>query len=578
MGVAWFRSRWIRIAGAAALLLAIAVIVAPVLIPMDGYRQLLVTAIESETGRHVRIDRLQISLLPKLRLHVTNVRVENPAGFPAGDTLVARSIDLGIAPRPLLARQLHITYIAPDGVQLNVLRDAKGRTNIGFSATTNGPRDTAGGVLTLERIGAIDVKDADVTFADLPGNGQPSFELTGASGQIRSIDPQTTDWPKRLIVSADLGGARLTTPLLAQPLVFHTGTFSFKNGTGRGAFSLALAGAGLSGTAAFARIDPLSITFALDSPELDLEKLAALVRPGSQTGLTSSASRRVLATGTIAIEKVAFAPFATTHNSAHVQLSTSAVRLDRYSFSTCGGTVRGTALFDGSTSGVRTSGTADARGIDVEQMLAALGFGTGKVTGTAQAELRFATTLAHDPEQALTATGTFAVRNGAFPSIDVKGKLADVARIVSLNVPSGETSFGYFGGDLRIANERAYSNNLRLIASGVQATSRGSFGLDGTLSYAGTGIVDTLAPGQSAGSPAVVASVRLVLNNVVQRTLGATSVKVPFSLRGTLDNPQFALGGTPQVVTTSGAQPSGPAFPSVRKLLKSIPGLPPLPL
>lgn len=579
MGRAWFRSRWVRFGGAAVGLLVLATVAAPFLIPMDRYRQLLVAAMETATGRQVRIDALSINVLPKLRLHMTGFRVENPAGFPAGDALVARSVDLGIALRPLLARHVHITYIAPAGVQINVLRNAAGRTNIAVAPRTGGAQPSATGPLTLERIGVIDVKDAAAALADASDPRHALYELTGVSAKIRSIDPQATDWLKKLTVTADLNGARLATSLLTKPLLFRTGSFSFENGAGRGSFSLTLDTVSLTGSAAFARVDPLSITFAVSAPAVDLEALAALLRPGSATGLAATASRGLLASGTVSIGKVAFAPFETTKNTAHVELYPSTVRLDRYAFSAYGGTVHGSAAFEGSGNGVQTSATAQAGGINVEQALEALGYGTRKVTGTAQADLHFNTTLAHGPEQALTAAGTFAVRNGTFPSLDVKGKLANVARLVNLNVPSGETSFSSFGGDLQIAHERASSNDLRLVANDLQATIRGSFGFDQTLNYSGTGIVDTLAPGTSTASSTLVASARSLLNDVVQRALGATRVKIPFSLHGTLANPQFSLAGTPQIVTTqSPAQTSAPAVPSVRDLLKSIPGLPQLPL
>lgn len=557
----WYRSRGVRAAGIAAFALLLAAVAAPFLIPTDRYRQLLVDAIESATGRQVRIDALRFSVFPKLRLHVTGFYVENPAGFPAGDTLAARSVDLGVALRPLLSRRLDVTYIAPAGVQINVLRTAAGRTNVAIAPQRHGSDRYAAGVLTLERIGTVHVKDAAVTLADLPGAARPALELTGIDAKIRSIDPRARDWLKKITVTADVSGGRLTTLLLTKPLVFRTGEFSFEGGAGRGTFSLALGGASITGRAAIARFDPLAITFAVDSPAIDLDALARLVRPGAETGLATSASRRALATGSITAGKVAFAPFETTRDTAHVELSTRAVRLDRYAFSVCGGTVRGSALFDAGAGGLETSGTAQAAGIDVEQALAAFGLDVRSVSGTAQADLRFSTALTHDPERAFTASGTFAVRNGAFPGLD--------------NLPSGETSFSYFGGDLRIANERVYSNDLRLIESRLQATSRGSFGFDRTLSYTGTGVLSGLAPRFSIGGSALAASLRPILNAVVRRVAGAVSVRIPFALHGTFENPQFALAGTPQLVRTASAAPPRPAvrLPSVRDIINLIPGL-----
>jgi len=106
------------------------------------------------------------------------------------------------------------------------------------------------------------------------------------------------------------------------------------------------------------------------------------------------------------------------------------------------------------------------------QVLAALGFGNGKITGALSAAFTLATRLTSDPEASLTATGTFVIRNGSFPGMDFKSNLAQIAQLASINVPTGETRFSYFGGDLRIARERGYSNELRLLATGITGTAR----------------------------------------------------------------------------------------------------------
>jgi hypothetical protein len=82
--------------------------------------------------------------------------------------------------------------------------------------------------------------------------------------------------------------------------------------------------------------------------------------------------------------------------------------------------------------------------------------------------------------------------------MDFKSNLAQIAQLASINVPTGETRFSYFGGDLRIARERGYSNELRLLATGITGTARGSFGFDRSLNYNGTGVLDVQANGTSS--------------------------------------------------------------------------------
>ncbi len=96
-------------------------------------------------------------------------------------------------------------------------------------------------------------------------------------------------------------------------------------------------------------------------------------------------------------------------------------------------------------------------------------------------------------EAALAGAGTFAVRNGSFPGLDLKSTLAQMARALQLNVPAGPTRFRYFGGDLRISQQHVYSDSLRLVAEDLEGTAKGSVGFNKALDYMGTGTLKTLA-------------------------------------------------------------------------------------
>ncbi|MGH7684511.1 MAG: AsmA family protein, partial [Vulcanimicrobiaceae bacterium] len=200
----FFAPVWVRIAFAAAILLVAAVVAAPFLIPVNTYRPLIVAAIENATGRQVQIDALRLRITPRVRITLENVRVRNPSGFPAGDAFVAKTIDLGIKPQALLSRHLIVTYIAPSGVELNVVRNEKGATNLALAPRGGG--SPAQGVLTIESIGRVRVSDAKISFSSVPVGTQPSYAIAGVNGTIAAISPQSKDWFKTLEVDAELAG------------------------------------------------------------------------------------------------------------------------------------------------------------------------------------------------------------------------------------------------------------------------------------------------------------------------------------------------------------------------------------
>ena len=530
-----------QVGALAVVIVFIAALAAPFLIPVDAYRPLLVAAIDNATGRQVQIDKLRLHLFPNVRISLVNFQLKNPTGFPSGDTLSAKSVDLGLNAHALLSRRIDVTYIAPSGVELNVLRRADGRTNFAFAPQKG--QASGGSLLTLERIGRIDVKDAQVMFADAPLGNEPSFSLSGVNGTIGSIDPAQANWLEKLPITVALNGGRLTSSLLAQPLEFRTGQLEFKGDGGRGSFSAFIADVDLSGDIAFAHLNPLSIAFALKTPKLDLNTIDRLVKPSGQ--VAKAGARQLLAHGSVNVDKVVFATLEATNVRGNLSVYTNALQLQNASLSAYGGTASGDAFVEPPKSGMPASGTVHVRGMNVREVLAAIGPAAQGVSGSLDADLRMASLLTRDPESALTASGTFSVRDGTFPSEQLR-------------------NFSYLGGDLHIAHERGTSNSLRLLAKGVQATFHGSFGFDQTLSYAGTAIVN--APSQLNASQQFSA----ILAQTMQRDLGTTRAAVPFVVNGSFSNPQFKMTGTPQLVNSTSTEQNTTIPSSVQNLLKGL--------
>jgi uncharacterized protein involved in outer membrane biogenesis len=566
----WYRSTWVRIGGAILLLGMIVTLAIPFLIPVDRFRPLLVRLIEASTGRQVQIGALRLHLLPTVHLQALKIRLENPPGSPQGDAISVKSVDLGVAPRALLSRRLDVRYIALDGIRVNLLRDPAGRTNFDLSAPRSAPAGgisaAAGGApfLSLDHVGTVTVTNVEITSTSSDarlGQATPSLTLSGLNARIASIDPNAPDWPRRLEIVIDLRRARLTTPSLAKPVQFHTGELLVKDGAGRGTFSASLDSMRADVTAAIASLDPLSMTFTVAIPELDLNRLKSLVisSPSSRRAevispARSSADRqappalhRLLARGEVKIDRLIFSLLEVTRMSSRLSVYTSTIQVDSYAIAAYGGTVQGAAALDYSAASLPAAVTAKASGVNLGRLVSTLSPQAQKVTGTLDTTLRLATALGRGPKAALTGGGTFAVRNGSFPGLDLKSNLAQMAKALQLNVPAGGTRFSYFGGDFRIAQERVYSNALRLDAEGLEGTSRGSIGFNKTLDYTGTGVLRSLALGASL-SEGQSPSAGQMLSNMLQGAAGTTGVRVPFSLRGTIDDPKFSLAGTPQLI------------------------------
>lgn len=546
------------------LLLGLAVVLAiPFFISADRFRPLLVRLIESKTGHEIQIDTLKLYLVPTVHLHATNVRMKNPQGFPADDAIIVKFIDFGVAPRALLARRLEVTYIAFRDARVTVVRDPTGRTNLAPSGppwSAPSGKTAAAAIdapfLSLGRVGAMTVAHLEITFANSAPRqprAVPFLNLSGLSATLRPINPDAAGWPRGLDIVADLRGTKVTTPSLAKPVQFHTGAFHVRDGAGQGTFSVSLDTLRATGSVKIASFDPLSLTFALAVPELNVDRLKTLVsgNPGRRASGRTPSARHLMARGGVKIDRLIVSPIEATRMSGRVSVYTDTLRLDSFTLSAYDGTFQGAAALDYSAAGFPAAVTATARGINLERVLSTLAPQARKITGSLDADLSLGTTLGRDPEAALTGAGTFAVRNGSFPGLDLKSGLGQLARALQSTAPAGDTRFSYFGGDFRIAQERVYSRSLRLDADGLAATGQGSSGFNKTLDYAGTGTMTTLASGAPASVDAL-SSVEQSLASVLPRVPGSAGARVAFLLRGTFDAPKFSLASIPQLSQSQG--------------------------
>lgn len=563
----WYRSKWFRIGGVVLLLVLVVAVAIPFLVPADRFRPLLVRFIEGYTGRSVQIDALRLYLLPTVHLQAANIRVKNPEGLPAGDMMVVKSVDIGIAPRALLSRSLVVTYVAVNGVRVNLLRDPAGRRNYnlappapGSSGAATAPGESGAYFLSLGRIGAVTIRNVEVAFSNYDQRSQqitPLFTLAGLNAKIPNVRPDALDWAKSLELTSDLRGVEFSTPALTKPVQIRKGEFTVKGGTGRGTIAAALEGTHADGMVTVARLDPPSITFTVTVPQLDLDRLGRLIVKGSGEGPDVQAAppqqHRLLARGDVKVGKILSAPLAADSVNGRLSVYTDAVELDSYTLSFYGGTVQGTAALDYTASGLPAVATVKARGINLTQIMRTAAPQARKITGTLETDLRIATAFGRDPKATLTGAGTFAVRNGTIEGLDLKSNLAKMARVLHPDVPGGATRFSYFGGDLRIAQQRVHSVALRLDAEGLEGTARGSFGFDKTLDYAGTGVLKALAPETLAPGKASL-SVGRMLDGVLRGAAVATGFRVPFFLRGTFDDPQFSTDRTPQLIRDQSPQ------------------------
>src|ERR1700743_2138400 len=114
----------------ALLLLAVALILPP-LINMNRYQRRIANAISNGLGRPVHLSSVTRRLLPLPGLQLSNFVVEEDPAFGSEPTLSAPSVDASIRLSSLWRGKLEIGRISFDQPSLNLVRNDKGRWNIG---------------------------------------------------------------------------------------------------------------------------------------------------------------------------------------------------------------------------------------------------------------------------------------------------------------------------------------------------------------------------------------------------------------------------------------------------------------
>ncbi|MFB3128392.1 MAG: AsmA-like C-terminal region-containing protein, partial [Lysobacteraceae bacterium] len=378
-------------------------------------------------------------------------------------------------------------------------------------------------------------------------------------------------------------GVEISAPSLKQPLRFANGHVKVKGRSAESRFTLTLGPMHAHGQVKIANLQKPRADFTIVIQELNVAELSALVVGGKQGPKSSRSSgralRRLLARGTVQVDKVVMEQFTAENVKGTVRLYTHKLTVDPLEVDFYGGRVEGSLSTDLEKESLPSTLTVTVQGVDVAKLASAAQQGAeSKVTGTFDADASLRTALGADPLAALTGQGNFSVRDGMLKGFKLEGKRAAMASLLQIEVPSGDTPFRLFAGDLRIQQQRVHSQKVSLDADAMQGELSGSFGFDGTLDYRGTGVLGGGGGAQQEQptdeqprSRYPRAALGRAFGKVMRQTVGR--MRVPISVTGTFAQPRFRLAGVPEPIEqaqdqTQATQPEPP--PDQRKSLLNL--------
>ena len=160
--------------GVVLILAVTAIVVLPMVVDPNDYKDEIVAQVESNSGRTFRIDGdLKLSVFPWLGLDIGGVEMGNAKGFGDQPFAKVKQASVRVKLMPLLEGKAEADVIILDGVVLNLVRAKDGRSDwddLGGKADA-AEQPSGGAPLAELTMGGVDISNAQVLWDDRQ-NGQ----------------------------------------------------------------------------------------------------------------------------------------------------------------------------------------------------------------------------------------------------------------------------------------------------------------------------------------------------------------------------------------------------------------------
>lgn len=551
--------RWAWITGGIVVLILLIGAIAPLFINVDQFRPRIAAAIEAETGRQVTLGAIHARLLPTAHIVVDGFQISNPKDFAAGQLLSADQIRGGLTLTALLHGDIHVTSLKLVRPKLVLTQDELGRTNYTFpsesGATNSGGAQSSSSGFSLDLIDKISLQDMDVTLQQIPNHGAQPFVVVAAHKINVKVENVllNANAIKQWSAEADLKGITVEMGALAVPAEFTSGEVKLAGGVLDASFQVRAGKiADVKGTIRVADVTKAVPSFEFSTPDLDAGALLAAMRktPEVHQAAASGAvkSDELLASGKITAERVTWSPYAGGKASAEIHIYGDRMVVMPATMFLYGGSLQLSARTDSRQDPERYSANLQLRNLDVGRMLASAPGGMkGKMTGFADFDMQLLGSSGADWQKTLTGNGTFSIRDGKLPGVNLAGTLGALAKAAGVN----ETSFKKISGDLNVAGGRISTKETKMDSSaGLVELSGGVALADQALSFEGKATL-----GGAAAVPAEIIS--SLLSAASSRNVSG-GITVPFAIGGTLSDPKFLPGkGIPGIAKTPAGVSNG---------------------
>ncbi|MHB8813106.1 MAG: AsmA family protein [Steroidobacteraceae bacterium] len=181
-----------------------AVIALWLIVNPNDYKGRIEAAVRSSTGRDLSLSgNIHLAIFPSIALKLGPASLGNPPGFSSSEPFASlQSVSLRVRVLPLLHHQLDVGRIEIDGLDLRLLKNARGQGNWSMPAgkqAAPAPQEPAS-QMAFGGIGGVVVKNSRVSYQDMTAD-RVNIDV----GHVATGVPVSVQWNLNLTTA---GGAR----------------------------------------------------------------------------------------------------------------------------------------------------------------------------------------------------------------------------------------------------------------------------------------------------------------------------------------------------------------------------------
>src|SRR5690242_1184727 len=157
--------------GCIIVVLIAAVIALWLIVNPNDYKGRIEAAVRTSTGRDLSLSgNIHLAIFPSIALQLGPASLGNPPGFNTSQPFASlQRVSLRVRILPLLHHQLEVGRIEIDGLDLRLLKNARGQGNWSMPAEKQpapAPQ-SSGSQMTLGGVGGVVIKNSRVSYQDM---------------------------------------------------------------------------------------------------------------------------------------------------------------------------------------------------------------------------------------------------------------------------------------------------------------------------------------------------------------------------------------------------------------------------